>query len=124
MTRGVFFLSTAALLLCGCSRENEPRPEWTENAACRQAIQAQIDAGLYEASQIAGCDHVRPEGAPNDYYVLRLNSQCREEICGSVLLGWYGVEKGTGRVYDWDISNNVPSAEVGKPICKYDCYGD
>ena len=124
MAKGVFLLIVATSLLGACSPEDEPSPARTEAAACRLAIDAQIEAGLYEPSQIAGCNHAERDGTAGGYYVLRLNAPCHEEICGSVLLGWYGVEKDTGRVFDWDISDHAPIAEVGKPICKYDCYGD
>ena len=72
-------------------------------------------------SQIAGCE-VSDRANAQDFYVLRLNGLCREDVCGSVLLGWYGVERETGEVFDWDIAENRPGGDVSEPpVCQYDC---
>jgi hypothetical protein len=82
--------------------------------ACDRARAAVAARGDYRISQIVGCDgglssdHIDEVG----YYVLRLNGACREEICGSVLLGWYAVNQSTGDVYDWDIGDSKPIKRV------------
>ncbi|VVT05008.1 hypothetical protein ERY430_41175 [Erythrobacter sp. EC-HK427] len=66
--------------------------------------------GTYRDEQIYGCELGPREGT--DLHTGRLNAHCREEICGSVLLGWYAVDLEAGRVYDWDYEEWQPGEEI------------
>lgn len=75
--------------------------------ACEATTQALVENGYFSASQIAGCDGGKDSGQPG-FYLLRVNAYCHQEICGSVLLGWYGVDEVTGQVHDWDYDEWTP----------------
>ena len=122
MRYGLIIITSAALACSACEVAADAKPVQSADQACQLATQATVEIGQYQASQIAGCDVVASAGQTSGYYVLRLNAECREELCGSVLLGWFGVERTTGRVYVWDISENSPINEVGHPICQLDCF--
>lgn len=70
-----------------------------------------IGRGDYPAQQASGCFEVTEQDPPG-FYVTRLNAVCQQEICGSVLLGWYAVEAKTGRVFEWDMG----ALEMGPEI--------
>ncbi len=98
--------------LAGCDAAGNLDARISEAEACDAVKGAVVSTGRFEADVINNCDFGSSDEAPA-YYVLRLNAHCREELCGSVLLGWYGVERDTGRVFDWDISYMRPIEEIG-----------
>ena len=109
-------------MTASCTQESvQLAPVVSDEDACERAKEAVVDAHLYEMSQIASCEMSdKPTG--QEFYVMRLNGHCREDVCGSILLGWYGVERETGRVFDWDIAENRPGGDVSEPpVCQYDC---
>ena len=73
---------------------------------------AVVAAGIYGSAQIQGCDGGAPEEAAPNFNLLRLNAYCHEEICGSVLLGWYLVDTESGRVWEWDMAEDARGAEI------------
>lgn len=100
-----------AATLPGCTDLEMQQAQPSSADPCNDLIEAVIAAGSYRASQIAGCGEGQGEAARN-LTILRLNAHCREEICGSVLLGWYAVETGTGRVWEWDIGEEEFGREI------------
>ncbi|WP_156878177.1 hypothetical protein [Sphingopyxis sp. QXT-31] len=66
----------------------------------------------FEEKNIAGCDGVVDSFNPPGFRIARVNGYCHEEICGSVLMGWFAVEEDTGRVFEW----NVADEELGPEI--------
>ena len=79
---------------------------------CDLAIAAVVAAGIYGSAQIQGCAGGAPEEAAPNFNLLRLNAYCHEEICGSVLLGWYLVDTESGRVWEWDMAEDARGAEI------------
>lgn len=86
-------------------------PVSSERTACERVVESVVQAGRYTRNIINGCGHASDEDAPN-YFVVRLNTHCREEICGSVLLGWFAVNKQSGRVFNWDVGEGQVAGEV------------
>lgn len=60
------------------------------------------------------CDFVSPQYQPGEFYVLGLRGgvPCPSGVPCSNLIGWFAVRKKDSRVYEWDISENVP----GNPL--------
>ncbi|HZG34176.1 MAG TPA: hypothetical protein VEZ59_12930, partial [Sphingopyxis sp.] len=67
----------------------------------------------FQAKDIAGCDGIIDSSNPPGFRILRVNGYCQEEICGSVLMGWFAVEEETGRIFevadvvDWKLGSEV-----------------
>lgn len=76
------------------------------SAACSLAT-AKVMAELHQpSSHVADCEALNPADVPRGYYVLTLRGHCREpEGCGSTLIGWYAVRKGTRQVFEWNVAN-------------------
>src|SRR5690349_2872225 len=84
----------------------------TGRAACAMA-KVRVAASLRRRlSRIPYCEALRATDSPRGFYLVRLSGRCREEICGSTLIGWYAVQKRTGRVFAWDVGEWW----VGAPI--------
>jgi len=62
---------------------------------------------------IALCDIVVEEAQPEEFYVLALHSRRTDcdGIC-STHMGWFAIQKATGRVFEWDIEKS----ELGLPV--------
>lgn len=86
----------------GCAR---PEPVAGAEAACALAT-ARVTAewGL-PVSHVAMCDHSTEENGRPGYYIMALRAHCREELCGSTLMGWYAVQKATGEVFEVDVTD-------------------
>ena len=84
----------------------------TEKAAC-DLTKARVAArDHFPVSVIAFCDIIIPEAQPKGFYVLGLHGKCREDICGSTLMGWFAIEKSTGRVFEFDLEDWKPKKLV------------
>lgn len=85
----------------------------TAEAACAAAKVAVAARAHIAVSVIASCDVIgAADSPPGYYYILALHSarEC-EGIC-STSMGWYAVQKATGRVFEW----NVAGEKLGAPI--------
>ena len=81
-------------------------PATTEKAAC-DLTKARVAArGHFPVSAIAFCDMALSEEWPKRYYVLALHSTRKCDGICSTLMGWFAVEKRTGRVFEWDINED------------------
>lgn len=104
-----------ALLVAGgmaCAAPFQARPVRTDDAACAVAKAGVSAQRRSPVSRIALCDTIDPLHSPRGFYVLGLYGWCREEICGSTLMGWFAVHTDTGRVFDWNMAEN----KLGPPI--------
>jgi len=85
----------------------------TEEAACA-LVKARVAArGHFPISEVAFCDvAVATADRPQGFFVLALHSKrvC-DGIC-STNMGWFAVEKATGRVFEWDMAED----RLGPPI--------
>ena len=108
-----FPLLTPALFapaLLGCGGPAEERQASSDNAVCELITAAVVARGEYREPQVAGCDTMSEK--PGGYLVTRLNGHCREPVCGSVLLGWYAVQRDTGRVFEWNMAEDALGPEI------------
>jgi hypothetical protein len=60
-------------------------------------------------STIAFCDHA---DSPPGYYVLALHSNRHCEGICSTNMGWFAVQKASGRIFEWDVGEQ----KLGSPI--------
>ena len=95
----------------GCSEPAESVTAATEYQACEILIAAVVADNRYTRSQVAGCDAENVDGLPG-YITLRLDGYCREEVCGSILLGWYAVEAKSNRVFEWIPGERTVGSEL------------
>ncbi len=63
-------------------------------------------------SAIAFCDLVAPDSSPSGYYVLALHSTRKCDGICSTHMGWFAVQKATGRVFEWDMVED----KLGLPV--------
>jgi hypothetical protein len=87
-------------------------PVRTGGAACAVAT-VRVARSLHRPlSRIPFCETLRAVDSPRGFYIVGLRGRCREEICGSTLIGWYAVQKRTGRVFAWDVGES----RAGPPV--------
>jgi hypothetical protein len=89
----------------------------TEKAACHVAKARVAVRGHFPVSAIAFCDFIVSDAQPKGFYVLGLHGKrddCGGEVCGSTLMGWFAVQKATGRVFEWDFTD-FPG-KLGEPV--------
>jgi hypothetical protein len=72
----------------------------------RYAVRYQVSR-----SRIAFCDHVVADANPSGFYVLALHSTRRCEGICSTNMGWFAVERSTGRVFAWDVGEQQVGRE-------------
>jgi hypothetical protein len=87
-------------------------PVKSEKEACDLTKTTVAARDHFPVSKVAFCDIVVPEAQPKGYYVLALHSNRKCDGICSTHMGWYGVEKATRRVYEWDINEDKPTARV------------
>ena len=117
MTRGaeiVMMKIAAALIVSGAF---PPAPANAEPVQSRSAACARVKAryaALHRVpiSVIAFCDMIAAADSPRGYYVLALHSNRRCESICSTNMGWFAVERATGRVFEWDVAE----MRLGAPI--------
>ena len=82
------------------------------SAACELVKTRASAQGHFPKSEIAFCDIIPARSSPEGFYVLALHSKrvC-EGICSSNM-GWFAVQKATGRVFEW----NMADEKLGPPI--------
>ncbi len=96
------------------SSKQEPQPDVVASAeaACIVATARVTAERDLPTSHVAQCDPLADAEGPDGYYVLGLRAHCREELCGSTLIGWFAVEKATGAVFEWDMAEGQIGVEV------------
>jgi hypothetical protein len=87
-------------------------PIRTARAACALAKARVAAQRRFPVSRIARCETHRAVDSPRGYYVLALYGWCREDVCGSTNMGWFAVQKATGRLFYWDVGEQ----KVGPPF--------
>ena len=112
------FRTAAKMMVAGAILAFAPSahasPVGTGEAACG-VVKARVATRLHRLpSSIPFCETLRVADSPRGFYILALRGRCREEICGSTLIGWYAVQKRTGRVFEWDVGD----WRLGAPITR------
>ena len=87
-------------------------PVRTENAACFRVKTRMAAIRHLPLSVVAFCDTVEATSSPKGFYVLALHSNRRCDGICSTLMGWFAVEKRTGRVFEWDVAD----MKLGPPV--------
>jgi len=101
-----------AVAASGCARP--PLDVVTRaEAACAVATARVTAARGLPRGHVASCDPVGADDNPAGYHVLGLRAVCNQDLCGSTLMGWFAVEKGTGAVFEWAVAEWRPGPEVG-----------
>lgn len=112
-----------ALGLLSCGMAEDERAVSTDTEAdfdvsadaktCDRLKASLVASGDFEEKNIAGCDGIIDSSNRPGFRIARVNGYCDEEICGSVLMGWFAVEEDTGRVFevadvaDWKLGSEV-----------------
>lgn len=109
------FINVSAILLTAGLPSMAPlraAPVRTQRAACHRAKTRVSAVRHFPASVVAFCDPIRAADSPRDFYVLALHSNRHcDDIC-STNMGWFAVEKRTGRVFEWDMAED----KLGEPV--------
>jgi hypothetical protein len=78
----------------------------TEKTACA-LVKAHVSASRhFLISAIASCDVIAAASSPRGYFVLALHGS---RDCGGICstnMGWFAVEKATGRMFEWNVADN------------------
>ncbi|MEO7187159.1 MAG: hypothetical protein ABIW58_01985 [Sphingomicrobium sp.] len=118
MTRGRLIASTVVAILLVASSEilqaalERTAAVRTEEAACSSVKRIVAAKGHFPISDIAFCDFVVPKYRPKGYFVFALHStRVCDGIC-STNMGWFALQKTTGRVFEWDVAED----RLGRPI--------
>lgn len=115
MNRGRVIISASLLAVMQSTAPAVAVPAATEEAACNLTKISVAERGRFPTSSIAFCDVIVPEEQPEGFYVLGVHGKredCGDDICGSTLMGWFAVQKATGRVFEWDVAD----WKTGSPV--------
>jgi hypothetical protein len=86
-------------------------PVRTEKAACER-VKVRISAvEHFPVSIVAFCDTIGAANSPKGLYVLALHSDRHCYGC-STNMGWFAVQKRTGRIFEWDVAE----MKLGRPV--------
>lgn len=87
------------------SRPLNAAPVGSAEKACDVAKARTAALWHFPVSAIAFCEPIDEAHNPKGYFVVGLHGKrddCGGDVCGSTLMGWFAVEKKTGRVHEWD----------------------
>ncbi len=108
-TFGAPLIAACALFYGG---HGNTAPVKTGKAACN-AVKTQVSVSRhFPISAIAFCDIISERDSPKAYYVLALHSRRHCEGICSTNMGWFAVQKPTGRVFEWDVAEE----KLGSPV--------
>lgn len=102
------FLAVLALPTTGCTIS---QPVGSDQLACAVATARVAALRQLPATHVASCEAGSDSDVPG-YDVVSLRGHCREEMCGSTLIGWFAVRKADGAVFEF----NVGDWTVGQPV--------
>jgi hypothetical protein len=80
--------------------------------ACKIAKTQVAARSHFPRSKIAFCDHIKAADGPPGYFVLALHSTRRCEGICSTNMGWFAVQRSTGRVFEWQTGEGELGPEV------------
>lgn len=97
-----------SFLTSGCAK---PSPVENDQSACSTATARVAAARQLPITHVADCEAFSDANLPG-YFVVALRGHCREELCGSTLIGWFAVRKADGAAFEL----NVGDWKVGRPV--------
>ena len=101
-------LAVLALPTTGCTT---PQQVGSDQSACAAATAKVAVLRQLPPAHVASCEADSHSDLPS-YYVVSLRGHCREEMCGSTLIGWFAVRKADAAVFEF----NVGEWKVGQPV--------
>ena len=90
----------------------EARPVNSADAACTVAKTRVAARDNFPVSRVGFCDIIPAAHSPSGYYVLALHSRRRCDYICSTNMGWFAVEKSSGRVFEWDVGEWLLGPEI------------
>lgn len=109
ITIGASLLVAAVL---ASSAHANPTPVNGAEEACA-LVEARFAArNRFPKSRLGFCDVIAAANSPPGFFVLALHSTRKCDGICSTLLGWFAVERSTGRVFDWDVGEWELGAEL------------
>src|SRR3954447_12518405 len=120
MARSVTALTSIAALLCAAgllpsTAPLDAAPVRAAKAACERVKTRVSAVEHFPLSIVAFCDPIREADSPRGFYVLALHSNRHCDGICSTNMGWFAVEKRTGRVFEWDVAE----MKLGQPISSH-----
>jgi len=101
-------LAVLALPTTGCMATQKVG---SDRSACAAATANVSALRQLLPAHVASCDAGSHSDVPG-YYVVALRGHCREEVCGSTLIGWFAVREADAAVFEF----NVGEWKVGRPV--------
>jgi len=101
-------LALLALPTMGCTTA---QPVRSDQAACVVATARITELRHLPVTHVASCEAGSDPDVPG-YYVVSLHGHCREELCGSTLMGWFAVRRTDGAVFEFEVGE----WKIGKPV--------
>lgn len=87
-------------------------PVTSPDAACSRVTAVITQLRQVPEGVVGYCDHIDGDHVPEGLYVLGLRSTRECAYICSNLMGWFAVQRATGRVYHWDVGES----RLGQPI--------
>ena len=97
--------AAAALLIPGPA---DAGPVRTKRAACDLVKASVVASGVFPPGRIGHCEVTPGDGSRAGFYVMSLHSNRRCDYICSTNMGWYAVQRSTGRVFEWDMAEDRP----------------
>lgn len=107
MLKPIIALAVLSLPMSGCTTAVPVR---SDESACFTATDRVAAVRQLPATHVAVCE-ASSNSVPG-YYVVGLWGHCREDLCGSTLIGWFAVRKTDGDVFELDVGDWT----VGRPL--------
>ena len=100
-------MSVGLALLLAASLWQQPDAAQGVRVATAEAACARVKAFFTQERQVPDgvigyCDPIDAADSPDGFYVLGLRSTRECDYICSNLMGWFAVERTTGRIFDWD----------------------
>lgn len=112
---GILGATAAALLFAAtplARASADATPIRNAEAACT-AVKAHVtERDHVPLPTIAFCDVTPAANSPAGYYVIALHGRARCDGICSYNMGWFAVEKATGRLFEWDVAE----MRLGSPL--------
>lgn len=87
----------------------------TPHAACERVKAEIASRDQFDVRNVAFCDIISKADSPRGYYVLALHGARPD--CGGICstnMGWFAVQKTSGRVFEWDVAESILGAPIDR----------
>lgn len=66
----------------------------------------------FPRKMMAYCDIIPVKDSPPGYYVMAIHSRRKCDGICSTNMGWFAIQKATGRVFEWDVAEDRLGPEI------------